>query len=242
MIAIENISPRMIDLTGEVCGRLTVLEYAGNNARSQAQWLCRCGCGSEKVVDGYNLRKGLVQSCGCSKRLDRTGHRYGMLTALSCEGSTKDSRVLKWRCRCDCGNIVSVLANSISTGLTKSCGCRCRLPKGEASFNALYTSKKRDAKARNYRFELTKEQVRNIITQPCQYCGAEPAQVTRALRLNGDFIHNGIDRVDNDKGYLVANVVPCCKTCNYAKRTMGVEEFKAWVSRVYKHFIEGGAQ
>lgn len=32
------------------------------------------------------------------------------------------------------------------------------------------------------------------------------------------------------------NVVPCCKTCNYAKREMSGEEFRNWIGRVFFHF------
>ena len=28
-------------------------------------WVCRCDCGRQSVVEGYLLRKGLTQSCGC---------------------------------------------------------------------------------------------------------------------------------------------------------------------------------
>ena len=55
-----------IDLTGQQFGRLTVLEYASRNPlNGNANWLCRCECGNEVVVDGYRLRKGQTQSCGC---------------------------------------------------------------------------------------------------------------------------------------------------------------------------------
>ena len=36
---------------------------------------------------------------------------------------------------------------------------------------------------------------------------------------------NGVDRVDNTKGYSVDNSVPCCKFCNTAKHTMSEGDF-----------------
>jgi hypothetical protein len=30
-------------------------------------WLCQCDCGTQKLINGYNLRKGLSKSCGCRK-------------------------------------------------------------------------------------------------------------------------------------------------------------------------------
>ena len=54
-------------MNGLQFGRLTVLSRAENNARQDAQWLCRCECGSEKVIPGTLLRQGKAVSCGCLK-------------------------------------------------------------------------------------------------------------------------------------------------------------------------------
>ena len=48
---------------------------------------------------------------------------------------------------------------------------------------------------------------------------------------------NGIDRVDSGKGYVINNVVPCCKYCNIAKGEMSREDFLKWVKRVYEFNI-----
>ena len=64
----ENTSKtQLIDLTGQFFGELEVLEYKGSNKHNSAQWLCRCSCGTEKIIDGQSLRKGLTKSCGCTK-------------------------------------------------------------------------------------------------------------------------------------------------------------------------------
>ena len=59
--------PKHKDMTGLRFGRLSVLSRAENNARQDAQWLCRCDCGIEKVIPGTLLRQGKVMSCGCLK-------------------------------------------------------------------------------------------------------------------------------------------------------------------------------
>jgi hypothetical protein len=48
-------------------GRWTVVSRANNSARSEAQWLCRCDCGAQKVVMAAYLRRGTSKSCGCLK-------------------------------------------------------------------------------------------------------------------------------------------------------------------------------
>lgn len=58
---------RIIDLTGERFGRLTVIEKANEKPEksSNAFWLCRCDCGKEVVISSPCLRKGISTSCGC---------------------------------------------------------------------------------------------------------------------------------------------------------------------------------
>lgn len=51
---------------------------------------------------------------------------------------------------------------------------------------------------------------------------------------------NGIDRVDNNKGYTLNNCVPCCKTCNQAKHRLSQEYFIEWVEKIYKHLKTNG--
>lgn len=52
---------KVIDLTGQKFGRLTVISRAekpeGSHSTS-AFWLCRCECGNEKVISANVLRQG----------------------------------------------------------------------------------------------------------------------------------------------------------------------------------------
>ncbi len=56
------------DLTGRTYNRLTVTSLhhiADNGAR---HWLCRCDCGTERIVEGASIKRGKVKSCGCLRR------------------------------------------------------------------------------------------------------------------------------------------------------------------------------
>lgn len=57
-----------------------------------------------------------------SKRIDRTGERFGRLTIVRFAGVGKNW-VGIWECICDCGNIVKVQYNNLYNGTTRSCGC-----------------------------------------------------------------------------------------------------------------------
>lgn len=49
---------------GTTFGRLTTISYAGK-LRKRSAWLCRCTCGTEKVIQQSNLITGGTKSCGC---------------------------------------------------------------------------------------------------------------------------------------------------------------------------------
>jgi len=65
---------RVVELTGQRFGRLTVLHRAPRWSDGRARWVCRCVCGQERVVDGKSLRSGNTQSCGCLSR-DKASER-----------------------------------------------------------------------------------------------------------------------------------------------------------------------
>lgn len=54
-----------VNLVGRKFGRLTVLSFAGILNKTHTTWNCICDCGTQKVVRGPNLVKGLTKSCGC---------------------------------------------------------------------------------------------------------------------------------------------------------------------------------
>jgi len=67
------------DLTGERFGRWVVLSRAEDRG-IRSCWLCKCDCGTIKVVQGNNLKKekqsyGCSRSCGCA-RIEAVKNRY----------------------------------------------------------------------------------------------------------------------------------------------------------------------
>ena len=81
----------------------------------------------------------------------------------------------------------------------------------------------------------SKKEFRNFILQNCYYCGCNPETVHRCERTNGDFIHNGIDRMNNNIGYIIDNCVTCCSHCNKAKLNRDKEEYEKWVLKSAKY-------
>jgi len=71
---------------------------------------------------------------------------------------------------------------------------------------------------------LTDLETAKLLSSHCTYCG-----------FKGEINQMGLDRVENDIGYINTNVVPCCYKCNMAKRNLSVYEFKEWIKKAY-HF------
>ena len=58
---------RLVDLTGQKFGRLTVIKRA-ENVKKKTMWRCVCECGNEKIVEARSLKIGETRSCGCLHR------------------------------------------------------------------------------------------------------------------------------------------------------------------------------
>src|SRR3989304_2015876 len=228
-------------------GRLMVIKNNGFNKQGSVIWLCKCDCGNEVVIRGASLRNGATKSCGCLQKeivcqiglINITGQRYGRLVIIRRIGSEKHNGVATWLCKCDCGKEVCVNGTSLRSGRTKSCGCLKidlnKLPMGEASFNRFYRGTQQNAKKRGYEWKLTKEEVKILTKKNCYYCWIESNQII-CHNNNGAYLYNGLDRIDNTKGYTMDNVVPCCGTCNFAKREMSLEQLLNWVNKIHNNF------
>lgn len=64
---------RLIDLTGQKFGLLTVLSREGTDSTGKTTWKSQCSCGEFSIATGLNLKKGITKSCGCLR------HRKGEL-------------------------------------------------------------------------------------------------------------------------------------------------------------------
>lgn len=178
-----------------------------------------------------------------AKIKDLTGQKFGRLLVLNYHDTRNQN--LYWKCLCDCGTEKVVAGSALKKGRTRSCGCflressraRFTKPFGEASFNDLVRSYKAHAKKLNLPFLLSDALFKEITRGHCFYCGIDARQIWRSSKstVYGEYIYNGIDRIDSSKGYTEDNVVSCCQTCNKAKRIMSDTEFYEWISRVFNN-------
>jgi hypothetical protein len=125
----QRLPNKIIDLTGKRFGRLVVLALHPERSRfGRTRWVCRCDCGSERIVLGNSLRSGRTSGRHCSRFIDLTGKRFGRWRVIALlperQRNTRErQRHTCWLCRCDCGGESIVRADKLIKGLSKSCGC-----------------------------------------------------------------------------------------------------------------------
>jgi hypothetical protein len=176
--------------------------------------------------------------------IDTVGQVFGRLTVISRDGSDKHRNSM-WLCKCECGETITVRGHNLRQG-TNSCGCliaetqreRLRKTFGLASMRQVINNYKRNAKRSGRIWDITEEQFAELTKQDCYYCGAKPNNMAKNLYYNGNYVYNGLDRIDSNKDYTIDNVVTCCKTCNIAKHQMTSQEYKDWIKLSYDHLFK----
>jgi hypothetical protein len=184
-------------------------------------------------------------------RKDFSGQRFGRLTVIKFSRAYKPNgskeNYFYWICRCDCGTEKELEARNFSTkGGAKSCGCLSKeLHSSKAwkeknfkigsGFSRVLTQYKQNAKNRGISWDLTDEQVKNLTSSPCYYTGLLPATI-KTVKSGETYVYNGIDRVDNSKGYTIDNCVPCCTAINLMKLDMTEQRFIVLCTLVAERF------
>jgi len=225
-----------INLLGKKIGCLTAIAVAQSRLYKKATvgyWVVRCECGKEKEmsVGGFKNRDHKY----CSKNCSLIGSAKVKVKCSICEeeyeiknssNKKSDSRI--------CRKCVSRIGSNAVRGKKSN----NRLPDGESAFNALYGAYKTHAeKIRNIKFDISKEQFRVLTKGLCKYCGSKPAGERKSSSAkskgkdSGSYIYNGVDRIDSSQGYIIGNVVPCCKRCNFMKSNITESD-------MYEHIVK----
>lgn len=68
---------KLIDLTNQKFGQLTVKQKSSESRYGRVTWDCICDCGNQVLVTGQHLTrsKNSVKSCGCLKLIKGEAHR-----------------------------------------------------------------------------------------------------------------------------------------------------------------------
>ena len=148
----------------------------------------------------------------------------------------KNKNQTYWEVECECGDIGWSTGGQLRFGSRGSCKiCKMKEKRkefGESSFNGLYLRYKHGAEGRELSFNLTKDEFRALAKNNCHYCNQTPTNVIKLKTGYGQFIYNGIDRIDSDIGYNITNCITCCEVCNRAKSDMTYDNFIKWMKQL----------
>lgn len=87
------------------------------------------------------------------------------------------------------------------------------------SIKTQYGNYKRSALRRGLHFEISLEKFSCFSYVPCKFCGVISNTV-------------GIDRINNNLGYLMHNLVSCCKNCNRSKNNLNINQWICWQNKL----------
>ncbi len=178
------------------------------------------------LIDDRQTYKGIKIN---TTAIDITNKKFGRLTAINKTNERSSDGGVIWKFRCECGKITFHVGNRVSRGQIISCGCARKSKNAQKSLiKSKYTDYKYSAKLRKINFNLSFEQFEMLSMKDCNYCGQSPQKCDRKFKG----IFNGIDRIDNTRGYFVENTVACCKQCNLAKNDQNLKDFLNWAKRI----------
>lgn len=253
---------RRNNLVGQRMGHLYVHTFLGTIRNGKRQpnsyYKCTCDCGKEIELSLSTLTCGKQKSCGCAKYSDKRevyeekliGKKFGKLTVVEFDCIKENGSW--WKCLCECGREVSRKGSDILKGKREDCGyCEGKrytslrkrtgtpniskfkgdgIPAKHTVYNGYLTM----AKNRSLLFSLSEDDVTNLTLKPCEYCGAVGTN-KKIVNLIAPYKYNGIDRVNNNCGYTVDNVVPCCFQHNRMKEDLTQDDFYKEILKVVKY-------
>lgn len=208
--------------------------YKENKTQREIARIYRC---SESLVSQKIKKYGLRRKTEDAY----LGKKFNSLKPIKYLGKDKNSHTI-FLCVCDCGKTKEVLANSLTNGNTKSCGCTSRkrgkehkLYAGYEEIRAEYWSRVlRGAKDRNIEVKITIEDAWEVFLKQDKKCS-----------LTGEILHfphtrktrkystASLDRIDSSAGYTKDNIQWIHKKLQPMKMNLSQEEFIKTCRMVY---------
>lgn len=244
---------------------LTIIEYIGNKTYKcisaceckkeivvptsfiHKQKYCGTDCFESKQEISNRNKKNIL------------GQKFGKLIVVKMSPKRTSTRNIFWECICECGNIRIVDSYDLRHNQIKCCvqcatnNNKINIPTEKADvaitqfFYPNYNTNeeraiarrfkmiKKGARERNILFEITKEDYQKIAFSSCVFCGKLD---TKTFKYNNSFFVkniNGIDRINNLKGYINENIQSCCYRCNQLKGTFEEKEFLDYIMGILKY-------
>lgn len=126
----EVVSTKLTEnLINQRFGKLVVIAKS-KSKYNKVHWLCKCDCGNETIVSTSGLKTGHTKSCGCfqddvaseTHYVDLSGRDFGKLHVIERVDNSKTG-IVRYKCKCECGNETIVASGHLLSGSIQSCGC-----------------------------------------------------------------------------------------------------------------------
>lgn len=170
------------------------------------------------------------------KEKDFLNKRFSRLLVVSISEPDKYKKT-KFLCKCDCGKTSSVLANQLLNKNTKSCGClREERKKNYYDISGgWWTRLEREAKLRNFAFEISKKDVWDLLIKQNNKCKLSGLKIKFYKDINKPSLQTAsVDRIDSSKGYTKDNIQIIHKMINVMKMHFSEKEFLSMCNLIAK--------
>lgn len=224
------------DITGQTFNKLTVIEYSNTRLVQNKKtgyitkfhyFRCKCECGNTSIVEQRNIVSGHTKSCGCLKKFNLTGQKFGEWTILSKHVLINNGKTSgAWLCRCSCGKEIVVRQNSLLKGKSSKCKqCALSVKKGgHKDISACYWQRiRKNAATRKYDFNISIEYAWEVLLQQdkkCALSGIDLCCTHQRKKMTAS-----IDRINPKIGYIIGNIQWVHKDINRLKWKLTDNEF-----------------
>lgn len=160
------------------------------------------------------------------------GQRFGKLVALKYVETIKRTR--RYLCQCDCGNQKILMRKLLVRGDTTSCGCGwIKSNKKHHSWRGyedipldFFTSIIRGAKSRNYKFDITIEELWDIFLMQDKKCALSGLDLKFSKTRKDKTLQTAsVDRIHRNLGYVKGNIQWVHKRINLMKNVLSDKDF-----------------
>ena len=221
-------------LENKKIGKLLVVKKVGK------KWECECDCGKICYYPANYLNSSHASSCGCKKKPNLIGKKFGRLTVMSAFGINKNGHKI-WNCKCDCGKLRTAIGTKLVNGRTQSCGCKKREETikrqwkgyGEIS-GSFWTRIVNQAKIRNFEVNVTIEDIWNLFLKQEKKCKLTSLPLNFSSSYWATNGTASLDRINSKLGYIDGNIQWIHKDVNQMKMDLDEKYFIELCKKIVK--------
>jgi hypothetical protein len=231
--------PHFLDLSGKTFGRLIVLHQDKTSTDKRIRWVVKCNlCQNVFSIRSNNLISRNVKRCihckATPNEKDFVGKVINDFTIIKFDGFYENQGW--WIVKYKNGEERRVKTSSLKNKRSLK---KVNKNDFDSSISELYRKYSHSAKKRKLDFNIDVSYFSKIIFENCFYCGDKPSNIQKSKNNNKiPLKYNGIDRKNNELGYIKDNVVSCCRICNRAKSNLHYKKWIDYIVRISKNVDE----